>query len=108
VFVRGVQAFSSLCRHLRARELSNGSRSAFVGTRRAAHVQTSSFLHVCICKAAGVSFFGLRRVFVRGVRAFHSLCRHLRARELPNGSRGAFVGTRRAAHVQTSSFVRLG
>jgi hypothetical protein len=41
------------------------------------------------------------------VRAFGGLCRRLRARELPNGSRGAFVGTQGAENVQTSSFLRL-
>ena len=67
--------------------------------------------HWCVwgvCKAARVAFLGLQRVFVRGVRAFGGLCRHLRARELPNGSRGAFVGTQRTAHVQTRSFVCSG
>ena len=52
-------------------------------------------------------FLGLQRVFVRGVRVFGDMRRRLRARELPNGGRGAFVGTQGAAHVQTSSFVRL-
>ena len=61
-----------------------------------------------VCKAARVAFLGLQRVFVRGVRAFGGLCRHLRTRELPDGSRGAFVGTQGAANVQTSSFLRLG
>jgi hypothetical protein len=67
--------------------------------------------HWCVwgvCKAARVAFLGLQRVFVRGVRAFGGLCRHLCARELPNGSRGAFVGTQRTAHVQTRSFVCSG
>ena len=61
-----------------------------------------------VCKAAGVAFLGLQRVFVRGVQALGGLCRHLRARELPNGGRGAFEGTQGAAYVQTRSFVRVG
>ena len=33
-----------------------------------------------VCKAARVAFLELQRVFVRGMRAFCGLCRHLRAR----------------------------